>query len=399
MSRTFQFRNKVAIVGCAQSRVVRRSSEPLGLIALKTAREAIADAGLTVEQIDGFVAAQSLPSSGDHELVDGISYVSPNWLSQRLRARSSYVAGTQSLGQLSSSMSVAINAVASGAADYVLLHRALHNPAGKYNNNPMTEARDKDQWDAPQGFFGSIAPIAMVANEYFQRYGGSREVLGRISVEARKNGARLPWSYWYGKPVTLEEYMAEPLLNDPVCRLDCDIPVQGAGAYVLTTAERAKDMPHRPVYISGYANGYPRENRTFIHWTLDQIEEAGKDLAKRLWTGVGFGPGDIDLAQPYDAFSPFVLLWLEALGFCPYGEAHRFVMDGGIDSDDPRSIAAISGGGALGNGRLHGVPQLLECYLQVAGRAGERQRKVTNAVSSYSSPHFGGGAIVYTNEP
>jgi acetyl-CoA acetyltransferase len=158
-------------------------------------------------------------------------------------------------------------------------------------------------------------------------------------------------------------------------------------------------MPNRPVHIASYASGYPREHRIPLHWTLDEMEEAGAELAERLWAGAGFGPADIDLAQPYDAFSPFVLIWLEALGLCPRGDAHRRIMEGWIDSDDPRSIAAISGGGAIGNGRLHGVPQLIECYLQVAGRAGECQRNVTTAVSSYSAPHFGGGAIVYTNTP
>jgi acetyl-CoA acetyltransferase len=399
MSVEFLARNKVAIVGYAQSQVVRRGTETVGATALKTARRAIADAGLTVDQIDGFVAAQSLPSAGGHVLEDGVSYVSANWLSENIGAQPGYVVGFTGLGQLSGSMSMAINAIASGAAKYVVLHRALYNPPGKYNDNPMTEAQGRYQWSAPFGFHASIAPMAMIANEYFQRYGGGREVLARISVEARKNGARLPWSYWYGKPLSLEDYMAEPLLNDPMCRFDCDIPVQGVGAIVLTSAERAKDMPHKPVYISSYASGYPRERRIALHWTLDEMQEAGEELATRLWAGAGFGPGDIDLAQPYDAFTPFVLIWLEALGLCPRGEAHRRIMEGWIDSDDPHSIAAISGGGAIGNGRLHGVPQLIECYLQVAGRAGERQRDVTTAVSSYSAPHFGGGAIVYTNAP
>lgn len=392
-------RNKVAIVGYAQSPVVRRGTETVGVTALKTARAAIADAGLTVGQIDGFVGAQSLPSSGGHELVDGVSYVSSNWLSEHIGAQPDYVVGFTGLGQLSGSMSMAVNAVASGAAKYVVLHRALYNPPGKYNDNPMTEITGERQYGGAAGFFGSIPPIAMVANEYFQRYGGGREVLARIAVEARKNGAKLPWSYWYGKPLSLEDYMAEPLLFDPLCRFDCDIPVQGVGAIVLTSAERAKDMPHRPVHIASYASGYPREHRLGLHWTLDEMQDAGADLAGRLWRDAGFGPDDIDLAQPYDAFSPFVLIWLEALGLCPRGEAHHRIMEGWIDSDDPRSIAAISGGGTIGNGRLHGVPQMMECYRQVAGRAGERQRDVTTAVSSYSAPHFGGGAIVYTNSP
>ena len=399
MSRRFGAHNKIAIVGYAHSTALRRAIEPLGSVALRTAAAAIKDSGLTVDQIDGFASSAMLPTSGAHQSVDGLSSVSSNWLAQHLAASPSYVVGFQGHGQLTSSLTLAVNALASGAADYMLLHRALHNPAvGKYNDNPMKLARGAQQWTAPQGFFGALPAIAMVYNEYCQRYGATREAMARVVVEARNNGAKLPWSHWYGKPITAQEYMAEPIIVDPMCRLDCDIPVQAVGVFILTTAERAKDLPNKPVYVSGYANGYPEQHRLALHWTLDEMQESGQALAKRLWVSAGMGPEAIQLAQVYDAFSPFVYIWLEALGFCPIGEAHRFVLDGGIDSSQPGSIAALSGGGAIGSGRLHGLPQLLECYLQLSGRAGERQRAVTNAVFSYSAPYFGGAAIL-TNDP
>ena len=92
------------------------------------------------------------------------------------------------------------------------------------------------------------------------------------------------------------------------------------------------------------------------------------------------------------------VFWLEVLGFCPSGEAHRFVAEGGIDSDRPGALPALSGGGALGNGRMHGIPQMLECYLQLSGRAGARQRDANVGVACHSSPHFG-GAVAYTRDP
>ena len=107
MSESFA-RNKVAIVGYAQSPVVRRGTETVGTTALRTARAAIADAGLTIDQIDGFVAAQSLPSSGAHHLSDGVSYVSADWLSIQLGAQPAYCVGFTGSGQLSGSMSIAI---------------------------------------------------------------------------------------------------------------------------------------------------------------------------------------------------------------------------------------------------------------------------------------------------
>jgi acetyl-CoA acetyltransferase len=395
MSGTFAAKNKVAIVGYAHSKVVRRPTEPLGITAIKTAREAIADAGLEPSQIDGFAASALMPTSGGHEAQDGISTVSPAWLAEHLGIDPSYAVGFQGHGQLTGSLTLAVNAVASGAADYVLLHRALHNPpVGKYNDNPMTEAHGMMQWTAPQGFFGGLPAIALVYQEYVQRYGATREAMAHVVAEARKNGAKLPWSHWYGKPITVEDYLAEPVIVDPMSRLDCDIPVQGVGVFILTSAERAKDLPNKPVYISGYANGYPQRHRLPLHWTLDDMEEAGQAIAGRLWEAAGISREEIDLVQPYDAFSPFVYIWLEAFGFVPRGEAHRFVLDGGIDADKPGSLAALSGGGAIGNGRLHGLPQLLECYLQLARRAGDRQRNVSNAAFSYSAPYFGGCAVL-----
>jgi acetyl-CoA acetyltransferase len=124
----------------------------------------------------------------------------------------------------------------------------------------------------------------------------------------------------------------------------------------------------------------------------------GEHTARRLWESAGLGPSEVDLPQLYDGFSPFIYFWLEVLGLCPVGEAHLLVQDGGIDSDTPGSLPVLSGGGALGNGRMHGVPQMLECYLQLSGRAGERQREgVSTALACHSSPHFG-GAVVYSAE-
>ena len=395
MTGTFAARNKVAIAGYAHSQICRRADRPLGALAVDTARAAIADAGLRLDQIDGFVSSSLLPSAGGQGAQDGISTVSSAWLAQNLGATPHYVAGFDGIGQITGSVAIAVNAVASGAADYVLLHRALHNPAGRYHANPMRETRGPMQWTAPQGFFGPLAMIALPYNEYLQRYGAKRESMAAVVVEARKNGARIPWSYWRDRPLDSDEYVEAPMLFDPVCRYDCDIPVDGVAVFVLTSAERARDLPHPPVYIAGYASGMPARQRLPLHWPLDDIIEGGALTVRRLWEHTGITAADVDLPQLYDGFSRFVWFWLEVLGLCPPGEAHRFVEAGGIDSDRG-GIPALSGGGALGNGRMHGIPQMLECYLQLARRAGDRQRdNVTIGLACHSSPHFG-GAVAYS---
>ncbi len=397
MSGRFESRSKVAIVGYAQSQIERHAKQTLGALAVETAREAIADAGL--EQVDGFVTGSLFPTAGSHAAEDGVSLVTSNWLAAHLGVNPTYAAGFQGFGQIPGAVAMAVNAVASGAANYVLLHRALHNPPGRYHENAMREARGGQQWTAPQGYFGPLAMIALPYNEYLQRYRARREAMAAVVVEARKNGARIPWSFWSERPLRAEEYLSAPMINDPICRYDCDIPVDGVAAFVFTSAERARDLPHQPVYVAGYASGAPVTSRTPLHWPLDDIMGVGAETARRLWEASGVGPAEVDLPQVYDGFSPFVYFWLEALGLCPKGEAHRFVLDGGIDSDRSGALPALSGGGALGNGRMHGVPQMLECYLQLSGRAGRRQRQGASVgVACHSSPHFG-GAVAYSAQP
>lgn len=391
-------RNQVAIVGYSQSRIERHSALPLGALAVQTARAAIADAGLRVDQVDGFVTGSLFPTAGAHLVEDGRSVVTADWLAQHLGVSPRYSAGFQGYGQIPGSVAMAVNAIKSGSADYVVMHRALHNPQGSYHGNPMTEIAGPLQWTGPQGFFGPISMIGLTYNEYLQRYSAPRDAMAHVVVEARKNGSRLPWSFWHGKPLTFDEYLDAPLISDPICRYDCDLPIDGVGVFLLTSAERARDLPHSPVYVTGIASGQPNVRRVPTHWPLDDVMGVGDDVATRLWESAGLGPDAVDLPQIYDGFSPFIYFWLECLGFCKPGTAHELAASGGLDSDRPDGLPVLSGGGALGNGRMHGVPQMLECYLQLSGRAGERQRdRATVGLACHASPHLG-GAVVYTAE-
>src|SRR5262249_47950665 len=138
MSPKFTARSKVAVAGYSQSPIRRRADQPLGAIAVDAALAAIADAGLVPEQIDGFVTGSLLPSAGGQSAVDGVSIVTANWMAEQLRINPRYCSGFQGYGQIPGAVMMAVNAVASGAADYVLFHRALHNPPGRYPQHPMT---------------------------------------------------------------------------------------------------------------------------------------------------------------------------------------------------------------------------------------------------------------------
>jgi acetyl-CoA acetyltransferase len=392
----FTGRNQAAIVGYAQTPIERHAKQSLGALTMDVTRRAVSDAGLSMEQIDGFVTVPLFPTLGSHAVEDGVSIVTAQWLAQHLNLRPRLAAGIQGGGQLPGSVAMAVEAIVSGSVDYVVVHRALHNPHGRYHENTKLEAHGSSQWTMPQGFFGPIASIALAYNEYVGRYGVSRDALASIVVEARKNGSRIPWSHWHGRPITAQDYLGEPQISEPICRLDCDIPVDGVTAFVLTSADRARDLPHAPVYVSGYATGMPPRRRAAGHWPLDDIMEGGREATTAALGNAGLAASEIDLPQLYDGFSPLVLFWLEALGLCPLGEGHRYVADGNIDSDRPGALPVLSSGGALGNGRMHGTPQMLECYLQLSRRAGDRQRDgVTTALACQGIPHLG-GLVVYS---
>ena len=189
------------------------------------------------------------------------------------------------------------------------------------------------------------------------------------------------------------------MINDPICRLDCDIPVDGVASFVFTSAERARDLPHRPVYVAGYATGAPVRHRLPLHWPLDDIMEVGAETARRLWERSGIGPAEVDLPQVYDGFSPFVYLGWSRSRCARSARRTGWCSRAASTATGRAPLPVLSGGGALGNGRMHGVPQMLECYLQLAGRAGERQRaEASIGVACHSSPHYG-GAVAYSAEP
>lgn len=393
MTGRFKARNQVAIVGFGQSGVFRHADVPLGSLAIEAADKAIGDAGLTRARIDGLSTFPLLPASTAHPNVDGQDIVTTGYIAQHLGIRPRWYNNYQGGGQIGSSVIMAVNAIATGAADYVLVHRALHNPPGRYHAFKSNLAPGPRQWTAPYGHSGP-AMVALPYQQYMQRYGATREEMATLVVNSRRNVANNPLAYWYQKPIERDDYLNARWVAEPMSVLDCDIPVDGAAAFVLTSAERARDLPHKPVYIAGYVQSQGFRPSEFM--TLDRIMEAGQYAGQELWKNTGLGPSDIDCPQIYDGFSPLTYWWLECLGFCPVGEAHRFVQDGRIDVKG--KFPLLSGGGNLGNGRIHGIPHIRECYLQLAGRAGDRQlAQATVGISSHSFPHWG-SALVYTAE-
>jgi acetyl-CoA acetyltransferase len=196
--------------------------------------------------------------------------------------------------------------------------------------------------------------------------------------------------------ITMQDYLDSRLLADPLHLLDCDYPVNGACAAIITSAERAADLPTTPVYIDAIAYG----TGSNPDWSVADDFLFGGMLAagETLWSRSSFRPDDVDLLELYDGFTHITLSWVEALKICGIGEFSDWV-DGGRTINPGGSMPLNTHGGQLSEGRLHGLAHMAEAVLQLRGECGPRQ--VPNArvaaVGNAAGPQS--GAMILSTEP
>ncbi len=244
----------VAVVGVGHSQIGRRLPRPLGLLAADAVRAAVTDAGLELEDIDGAATFPAFPGgNAGSESGDGRSFVSTGWLVSRLGLRNvRWWAETQS-GNVSTAIEQAVMALAFGRCDYAVVWRALHMPrSGAYQRSHDGGAvSDADAYSLPYGLTGAPMTFALAYMRYLKQYRADRDALGALVVAQRRGANRNPSAYFRDTPLTLADYLAAPMIAEPLNMLDCDIPVDGAGAIVLTGADRAESLPHAPAFVTG----------------------------------------------------------------------------------------------------------------------------------------------------
>ena len=299
-------------------------------------------------------------------------------------------------GMIAAPVIEGVHALLAGACDYVLIWRALHQPRS-YGAFSGARAAGDAQFLAPFGCISVIQSHAMAWRRYMHQYGATREHLGTLAVNSRRNANLNPRAFFYSKPMTRDDYLAARPIAEPFCLFDCDVPVEGCVALVMTSAERARDLRRPPAYIAGHGQN-TASRRSLLFYTLDDYLANGQSLAAKLWSSAGLGPADMDAAQLYDGFAPSALYWLEAAGFCKRGEAHAFIQDGRIALEGELPVNTF--GGSLSEGRLHGMGHIAEAVFQVTGRAERRQVPDAAAVCALDgSPMMRGSGIVVTRDP
>jgi acetyl-CoA acetyltransferase len=351
---------------------MRHDDVPLGVLAAEACRAAIADAGLDTSQIDGVACVPDQPFAVDGPTYDGADFVTCQSVIRTLKLDVRW--GENFGGMVGRSVAAALSAVESGVCKYALVFRAMHSPSGSYGHTSTAAAAGPAQFELPYGvFYPSV--FAQLWHRYRDKYRvGSREQMAALVIQERSNGLLWEHSYWsqcHAQEITIADYLDARQVSTPLSILDCDIPIQACGAFVITSAERAAHLRHRPAYVRGISAATFGRPDDVVSFTLEHEMACGQKIAADLWCHSGVRPADVSVANLYDGFSILAILWLEALGFCEAGEAFDFIQDGRIAPDG--ALPLNTAGGSLGAGRTHGVAHLMDSVLQVMGRSGPRQ--------------------------
>lgn len=328
---------------------------------------AVADAGLRVEDVDGFAYF-----GGGFDT----AYLCEMLGIPEVRFTASL---TGSGGGSAGSVGLAAAAIVAGLAETVVCVGGMQQSAQRYGT--ITSAYVPDAENAfflPAGLVGPGHMFALLARRHMHLYGTTREHFAEVAISNRINAQTHP-DATIRKPLTVEDYFAAPLLADPHCLFDFCLENDGAIAVIVTSAERARDLRQKPVGILASTHGGEREWGRSLYWMnmSDELfaSSGHRSVARRLYADAGVGPEDIDCAQIYDHFTSQVIMQLEDYGFCPIGEGGPFVASGAIRRDGG-SLPINTDGGQLSCGYVWGMTHIREAVEQLRGTAANQIAEV-----------------------
>ena len=367
MVRPDKFEDRAAITGIGASPIGRRLMRPPVSLTVEACEQAVADAGLTMADIDGLATYPggtgqlSGFTEGGVTAVESALGLRPTW----------YAGGMETFGP-GGAVIAAMIAVAAGAARHVLCFRTVWEStygelvrAGRIRPGGGRVTN----WMHPFGAISAAHTLAQTAQRYFHAYGASRETLGWIALNQRANAALNPAAI-YRDPLTMEEYRSARTITTPFGLYDCDVPCDGSVAVVVSAADTVRDLRSVPVYVE--ATGTQVVER--LEWDQSTLTHEPQVLGQsaHLWSRTSLRPADVDIAELYDGFTINCLSWIEGLGFCGIGEAKDF-LDGGKNIARDGVLPLNTHGGQLSHGRTHGMGLVHEAVTQLRGAGGARQ--------------------------
>ena len=346
---------------------VRLTRSAMGLT-MDAIKEAVADAGLTLAQIDG---VSTYPGKMQQFL--GFSPIGVDEVIEACGLNTRWHTGAaESTAQLGA-IADAAAAVRSGMARHVICFRTVYEAAALSRPDeypPLERRKDvtgNSQWVSPFGAFSAACWTAQFAMRHMKRYGMTREQLAQVAINDHRNAALNPRAI-VKEPLTMDTYMSARLISTPFCLYDCDRFTDASTVVIVSAGDALDEVTATPIRIAASAGSVER-------YSWDQAEWASAyPTGRALWENTDYRAKDLDTIQFYDGFAFQPITWLEGLGICDIGEGHKFIEGGtriALDGELPMN----TGGGQLGWGRLHGFGYAYESVVQLRGQGGARQIK------------------------
>ena len=360
MTEAISIRNRTAIAGIGTTEYVRDIGRTELEAALEAIHMALDDAGLTPREVDAIFKVETPGEDSNSELE-----LARNLGAGALRAWGGFGYGG---GAACAPTVHAALAVATGMASVAVAIRARNRGSG---GRPWAKTGQRVAglyaFEAPYGLVSPVQQIALMARRYMHEYGATPEDFARVAVLQRDNATRNPRAF-FRDPITVEDVLNSRMIADPMHLLDCSLETDGACAIIVTSAERARDLKQPPALIAGVSQGMPARHYMMngLLYQDDPFDLPSKHAADDVYRSAGIGPGEIDVAEFYDVFSPMVLWQLEAYGFCKPGEAAAFVADRRADWAKGE-LPVNTHGGSLSEAYVHGFNHILEGVRQVRG--------------------------------
>lgn len=359
----YLIKDNVAIVGVGATEFSKDSGRSEQQLACEAITAAVDDAGLGVEDIDGLVK-YAMDYTDEMHLVSSLGVPSLSYF------------GECGWGGGASCATVvhAAAAVAAGVANCVVCYRAMNERSGRrYGRVPGAER----VMMAPHDHYGFIMPfglatppswVAMFTTRYMYEFGATAEQLGWVALVCREHACMNPKAMFYGRPITMKDYLESRMIVEPLRLFDCCVDTDGAVAIIVTSAERAKDLKQRPAYILGATQGIATQGEMMTSYYRPMISVLPESwyAGEELWRVTGVSPKDVDVAQFYDAFTPLIPMQLEEYGFCGVGEGAAFC-EGGDRIRVGGEIPCNTSGGHLSEAYIHGMNLIAEGVRQIRG--------------------------------
>lgn len=364
-------RARTAIVGAATFGGGKSPDFEASDMAARACLTALKQAGLGLSDVDGLFFCHVTDTLGGLSFAQYLG-IQPKFVENNRIGGSSFQAHVELAAWLLAAGAINVALIAYGSNQL--------SAAGKLvgTSRPMT-------YEAPYAPFNPASSYALAAARYMYEFGAKREQLGEVAIAARAWAQLNPEAY-KREPLTMDAYRASRMVSDPLSVLDCCLVTDGAGALVMTRADRARDLTEKPAYVLGAACETTHRE---IAWMPDLTTTAAKRAGERAYAQARVKPADISVVELYDAFTINTILFLEDLGFCAKGEGARFVEGGAIAPGGVLPVNTHGGGLSCVHPGMNGIFTLIEATRQLRGECGERQIAGANLALA----HGNGGVL------